>query len=434
MELTGQPFVDTGFAIAAHLQGRASVADVTPFDLSSSVLQLKDLLGTPSTQKAKERGKLAKLGVLGTYWHNNPFAGKNISDKTVLEYSDHLLGASQHRVSLKNAPCQICGRIGTFLDVNRSWLPLSASSASDPCSLPYLSGKHICSCCFSAAILLPLGCRILGGSAYLYHIVDPAIIVEAVGQAFYDIQHSLASGATGNSTIRSKTTLSGRSGLLQLTSGSHLWDKNQGGCLTRRADSGVTIISFSNAGTSPALSQLHIPAQALDFFAALDRLSLRDQFLKWAEWCHKKYLTSNNSKRVNDLFDALCNAVEGRKSLAILLRAIALGRRKTYRIISREEKKVLEVYEDIARGEGQRFGLIDGIARRIRNLEALKRDSFLRRLANTRKKESLLRLLCDLAKSDRSALRLSRDEIKMLDLERGDEVVALLYLLCIAEE
>jgi hypothetical protein len=434
MELTGQPFVDVGYAIAAELQGKSNVTSLTEEDLSKAVTHLISRLGDPLTD-GREKRPLARLGVLPTYWQNNPYSGRNISAITVPEYEGMLTGARDGCVRLPRTCCQTCGCVGAYLDVNRSWFPLGASSGSDPCSLPNLAGKYLCATCFSAVVLLPLGCRFIGGNAYLFHVPDPDLICEAVKRGVTDVEsQAMLAKARDNTGIRTVSKLSGKSALLELVSGSRLWDQTQGGTLTRRADRGALVVAFSNAGASPAWHQLHVPAQALDFFAALDRLDLRGEFLKWAPKCDRQYVPAGGgSKKANDLYDRLAEAVEQRGSLGPLLRSVALRRKSPYRTLTQGERKVLEVYEDVALGRRRRFDLVNQLAERIKVMEAVRRDSFLRRLANTKKKETLLRMLCDLAKSDRTQLRISIEELRMLDSERGDEVTALLYLLCIAE-
>ena len=338
--------------------------------------------------------------------------------------------------------CHICGRDSIFKDANRSWFPLGASSDGDPCSLPNLSGKFICVCCFSAIVLLPLGCKFVGNNPYLFHMVDPELSCVAA-KAGYDAVHSqLVAKASGNEALKTKTQLSGRVALLEIISGSYLWDTSQGGVLTKRLPTGATIIAFSNAGTSAAWYQLHLPAQALDFFAEIDSAEqtskglLRKTFLNWAAICEKVDYTdkTTKAKRINPYYDLLCEDIEKRRSLASLVRAIVRSRPLTQPMLKKEETRVLEIYERVALNKRERFEMLGRIADHINEMEERYCNSFVKRLANIRNKDVLLKMLTEYAHSDKTRLRISRDELRMLDSENAGEIISLLYLLCVAEK
>ncbi len=433
MNLTGQPLIDVGLAIATILNDKQSVTELSEDELRATLNCILNQTGHPK----KNPLQLDKLKVLSSYWQNNPMIGLNMGkdDENLIFYRNILVNAMSHQVKTTRGHCQICGVNEIFIDANRSWFPLGSSSDSDPCTLPNLAGKFLCSRCFSAIVLLPLGCRFVANSPYLYHLSDSSLICEANSSSVNIIQTQIAGRASGNAGITTQTKFSGRLALLEIVSGSYLWDHNFGGILSKRSVNGATIIVFNNSGTKIVWLQLHIPAQALDFFAALDSTGLRETFLKWAIPCKEQLWKDDTSQaRVpNNLFEHLCDDVEQRRSLAPLLRAILLRRQSAKRVLSKEEFKVLEIYEDIALGKEKRFQLLERISSRINDMKPIYRDSFVRQLGNISKKEYLLKLLKDFAHKESTMLRLTSEELYILDQERSNEVVSLIYLLCVAE-
>lgn len=365
-----------------------------------------------------------------------------IGGENVPRYRNVLENAAKGCNETHNKACQICGRKAIFKDANRSWFPLGASSDGDPCSLPNLSGKFICVACFSAIVLLPLGCKFVNNNPYLYHLADPEVICEATKIGFQSVRNQLVAGANSNDALKTSVTLSGRVALLEIVSGSSLWDMTQGGMLTRRLPTGATIIAFSNAGTSATWYQLQLPAQALDFFAEMESAEqsgkslLRNTFLNWAKICEKSEYTDKNTKekRKNPHFDLLCEDIEQRHSLAYLIRAIVRSRVPIQQVLKKEEKQVLEIYERVALNKQERFEMLARIADRINAMEERYRNSFIKRLANIRSKDTLLKMLTEYAHSEKTGLRVSRDELRMLDAENAGEIISLLYLLCVAEK
>lgn len=433
MELTGQPMVDVGLAIAALLSDKQSVSDLTQSDVEHAVNHLNEQLN-PIKSKL---GSLNQLKVLSAFWQNNPLAGHNmgVNGANVPRYREVLQGAAREQANSKSGSCQICGAQKIYVDANRSWFPLGASSEGDPCSLPSLSGKYLCAKCFSSIIVLPLGCKFAGGTPFFFHLSDPQLICEATRAAYQEVQRQIVVKASGNDALKEHTKLSGRLGLLEIVSGSRLWDTKQGGLLTKRASNGATIIAFSNAGTSPAWYQLHLPAQALDFFAELNKSNLRHIFLQWAQPCSGHLYKDRKSKerRPNALFEQLCDDVEQRQTIAPLLRAILVRRDASMRTFTKEEKTVLEIYEELALEKKRRFELLEHIASNINDLDTRYRDSFVKRLANLRRKEEFLDLLRQYAHSEKTSLRLTHDEIQLLADEKSNEIISLLYLLCVAD-
>lgn len=416
IQQTGQPLVDAGKAIAASLNGVQSLAQVQPETMRRAV---EELARNVDPDKAN-LGALNRLSVLAAFWQNNPLMGKNMGQ--LPQYRGKLEALTREEVPARSGNCQICGERGVFSDANRSWFPLAAGADGDPCSLPNLRGKYLCADCFRAVLLLPMGCRFCKAGPYLFHIADPDLQVEAIRDGVDAIRTARLARASGNASIRTETRLSGRLELLEIISGSGLWDRNQSedGKLSHRASQGATIISFSNSGTSAAWNQLHLPAQALDFFAALTESQRKGVFLQWAE------------KSKLEFYEAICDDIESRRSLGPLLGALVRARREPK--LLREEADVLRIYEDVALGKAERFDTLERIAGRVNAMEVRYRNSFVKQLANTRTKEKFLQLLTQFAQSEKTDLRLSAAELRVLHDAPASEAINLLYLLCVAED
>ena len=418
MNQTGQPLTDAGRAIAAVLAKKISIEDANTPELNAAL----SFLVSKTNPNKKTPGAVNNLKILPAFWQNNPLMGLNPGQLQAYQAKlNSLLGAN---VPSKNGHCQICGSSGVFSDVNRSWMPLAAGAEGDPCSLPNLRGKFLCADCFRSVVLLPLGCRFCKAGPYLFHLSDPELQVEAMKDGVETIQQAILTKTSGNAAFKEITRLSGRLELLEIVSGSLLWDTVRGGSLSRRPENGATIISFSNSGTSAAWNQLHLPAQALDFFAALTEAKLRPIFLGWAE-------------KSRDLFyDALCDDIESRRSIAPILAALVRRRKDTERFLKSEEKQVLRIYEEVALDRSERFDTLEQIAKYVNEMDERYRESFVKQLSNTRTKEKFFLLLRSFAKDEKTKeqMRFTTEEWRVLETTFSSEVISLLYLLCVAKD
>lgn len=412
MQLRGHPLIDTGLATAAIIAGKESIDFVTSDDLCQAVKQLLD----------KDMEGLQRLKVLSIYWHNNPFMGLNKGQKQ--KYEQQLKSVVSEIPPSQKGYCQLCGATPVYAKVNRSWFPLAGSPDSDPSTLPGLGGKAVCADCFRAVVLLPLSCLLCRGGAYLFHVGDSQLQVEATIEAVRTINAQLAttkaSGITTKSTaLRRETTLSGRLELLEIISGSILWDHTNPGHLSRIPPDGATIISFRN-GDPPSISQLHLPAQALEFLTELIEQNREKIFLKWAK----------DSKAL--FFDRICDDVETRRSLAPILAALVKRRPVKKQKLEREELEVLQIYEDIALRKKERFDALERVARAVHEMKPVHRDSFIKRLAGIRSSKGFWQLLTEFRR--RADLPISASDLRLIYESFETETSDLLYLLCTSEQ
>lgn len=430
MNQTGQPLADAGRAIAAVLAKQSSIQDVqTPELIAALDVLISNIDGATKPLKA-----VNKLLVLAKFWQNNAFVQTNVGSDA--PFKKKLADLLQPAIATKNDYCQICGTEGVFSKIDRTWMPLAGGVKGDPCSFPNLGGKLVCADCFRSLVLLPLGCRFCKAGPYLFHVSDPELQVEAMTLGVKSIEQAILNNQRGNDAFKTETTLSGRLELLEIVAGDLLWDPNQNGMLSRRPEDGATIISFSNEGTGAKWNQLHLPAQALDFFAAITEAGVTRTFLDWAKMCAPEKVKGKGPKEKvsNDIFQLLCDDVEQRRSLAFLVSRIV--RRRSDPKLTIKEKQVLEIYEKTAIGKGERFDAMEQISHRVNNMEPQYRASFLKQLSNLRDRDGLLELLVKYAKSEktRDDMRLTPDDYRIIYNSSPIELACLLYLLCVAED
>jgi hypothetical protein len=172
-----------------------------------------------------------------------------------------------------------------------------------------------------------------------------------------------------------------------------------------------------------------LPAQALEFFGAILEAGVQESFLGWVK--QSQEFAKKNKRR--DCIDQLCDDVETRRSLApllfVMVRSVdGLPRRK----MLREERQVLQIYEDIALKKKDRFDTLERIAARIKEMPESYRDSFIKQLGNAGSKDRFLELVKKFCKSKK--LSMTNSDLRVIDYGPTNEVISLLYLLCITEE
>ena len=411
--MTGNPFVDSGLGIAAKRAGHPSIKALSRNDLRQAV---GDLHGAAA--------RLKDLKIMASFWVNNPFMGKNLGQKP--KYAGFLNDLAAGSLPTSAGHCQVCGRAPTIAhEADRCWFPLAAGGDSDPCTLPGLRGKAVCAECMSAVIILPLGCRFCPDGPYFVHVTEPDLQVRAVANGVEGLNAAMLAGS--GDAIHDRTTLRGRVALLDIASRSNLWDHTLPDHMERVPRSGATMISFSNSGSGACFNQLHLPAQALEFFGAIAEAGVRRIFLGWAQEIDR---TRDKAKR-KDWLDELCESIEERRSLGPLL--FALVRRRKDGRLRKEECKVLEIYEDVALKKKERFDALQRVANKIHQMPGRYSESFVKRLGNLGSRGTLLDLLKDFCKREGSGLKIAPGELRAIADSPANETASLLYLLCVAE-
>lgn len=420
LKLTGNPFVDAGLGIAAFRAGHGSVDELSSNDLQHAVKSLHDNIQ-----------KLKTFNILASFWVNNPFMGKNCGQKP--KFERFLRDLETGHLPAKAGHCQVCGQSPVINEAaagcqaDRSWFPLAGSGDSDPCTLPGLRGKAVCADCLSAVVVLPLGCRACPDGPYFIHVNEPDLQPQAVSEGTAALGAAIS--ANTGAGITHVTVLRGRIALLDIVSGSVLWDRTQPGRMTRTPRHGAAIISFSNRGTGVCFNELHLPAQALEFFGAITEAGVRGVFLDWVKETQRRF-----RKESTLYFDQLCDCVEERRSLAPFLLGLVRGRKDRERQVISEEYKVLQIYEDIALQKKERFDTLQRIANKVRQMPVRYADSFIKQLGNLGSRRTLLELIKEFCKREGAGLNITPSELRVIDNGPGNEVASLLYLLCKTEE
>jgi hypothetical protein len=349
--------------------------------------------------------------------------GKNLGQKG--KFNSFLKRLQAGSLPTRNGYCQVCGGSPVLTDeADRCWFPLAGGRDSDPCTLPELRGKVVCQDCMAAVVILPLGCRFCADGPYFVHVTEPDLQVQAVREGTDVLTAALASN-TGSGIARG-TNLRGRAALLEIASGSLLWDHTQVGRFTEIPLSGATMISFSNNGSAACFNQLHLPAEALKFFGALMEAGLGTTFLSWAK------LIQKGGSALRSLLDELCGSIEARRSLGPFLLALVRAR-KTDRLHN-EECRLLQIYENVALDKKERFDTLQRLSMKIRQMPGRYSDSFIKQLGNLGSKKSLLDLVKEFCKRENTSLTITPREIRALVEGAPSETSSLLYLLCIAQE
>jgi hypothetical protein len=412
VQLTGNPFVDAGFGIVAARTGHESIQTVCREDLQKSVGSLTKVVG-----------RLKDFKLLAAFWVNNPFMGKNLGQKE--KFTSFLERLQAGSLPTRAGYCQACGGSPVLVhEADRCWFPLAGGRDSDPCTSPELQGKVVCPDCMAAVVILPLGCSLCADGPYFVHVTEPELQMQAVREGTDVLTAALASN-TG-SGIAHGTTLRGRAALLEIASGSLLWDQAQGGRFTAIPSSGATMISFSNSGNAACFNQLHLPAEALKFFSALREAGLGKTFLGWAQRIQK------GGSALRPLLDELCGSVEGRRSVGPFLLALVRARKADR--LHNEEYRLLQIYENVALGKKERFDTLQRLSTKIRQMPGRYSDSFIKQLGNLGSKKSLLDLFKEFCKRENTSLTITPREIRALAEGPPSETSSLLYLLCIAQE
>jgi CRISPR-associated protein Cst1 len=175
IDLTGNPFVDTGLAVIASLAGLEDVTQLTlkhvrsvhgdgkrltfwNSSLSSCFITVftKNSVLTNSSMKDKRKRTTAYTAVVNSLLQNigsdeRPFRCEACGDARSLDFS-----------ALCDTAIPRDKQQATF--VGRDWFPLAGSLGSDAQALPSASrAAHLCARCLFAVHYLPLGLILLAG-------------------------------------------------------------------------------------------------------------------------------------------------------------------------------------------------------------------------------------------------------------------------------
>jgi hypothetical protein len=269
LQLTGNPFVDTGLGVIAYL---ARCKDI-------HCLRLEDLIRVHGDGKTLAR-KNSKLKSMTMIFSNNSLATnpaiKNPEKR--IQYYSALTTAIMNSIGNEdlNERCESCGNERSldvdllvrrtlvplgFNDstryVGRDWFPLAGSMGSDAQALPAASrAPNICAKCLFAVHYLPLGVILVNGRLAVFQSTSTIF--------WFDLVKEIASQINDRISAGMFETLGAKEGSSAAVERLFKVMKDM---RDDDLDPGTTLFLwlFSNSGTGPDCSIEEIPNSALKF-------------------------------------------------------------------------------------------------------------------------------------------------------------------------
>lgn len=274
IELTGNPFVDTGIGVIGALAKLDEVNQLTLADL-------KSVYGD-GTQLTEWNSKLkAFTQIFGT---NNPLKQPSYPTHVRIPIYKSTLSGFLEEIDQSNGKgprCWACGNPSDFdfsqvckkaiedngmkppevKWVGRDWFPLAGSLGSDAQALPGASKPpHICSKCIFAIHYLPMGLILLNGRLAVFQCTSTGFWYELVRDIANEIRGRILSG--NYETLGSKEGSRAVMGRLLA-----LFQRLQKEAYYGEVPEGTALYvwRFSNSGASPECEIQEIPNPALIF-------------------------------------------------------------------------------------------------------------------------------------------------------------------------
>lgn len=269
IELTGNPFVDTGLAVLATLANCRDIDDLT-LDHMKKVHQNGEQLARWNS-KLKSTSMIFTINSLATH------PGIKDYEKRVLYYSKMTTGILNKigKEDIKER-CECCGHTYSLdIDklakeilvplgnkdakryVGRDWFPLAGSVGSDAQALPASSrAPNICATCLFAVHYLPLGVLLINGRLAVFQSTSTSFWYDYVRLITEEIRRRISAGDT--STLGSKEgSIAAIKRILSVMEEMHKDELPAG--------TSLFVWRFSNSGTGPDCEIREIPSPALVF-------------------------------------------------------------------------------------------------------------------------------------------------------------------------
>jgi len=209
MELTGNPFVDGGLAVVAHLAGRSGIGELSPSDISTTLSDGTELC------KANLRLKSFTM-VFGTNGPlTQPAYKKSGANEIVYKAVLRRLATAMLEEGQGGEPCELTG-IRTLFDfhrtcvealreggqklperkwVGRDWVPLAGSLGNDAQALPAASRPlHVSALALLALQFLPQGLFLFQGRLACYQSTYSPLVQQLTAGEVDDYENQLAAG------------------------------------------------------------------------------------------------------------------------------------------------------------------------------------------------------------------------------------------------
>lgn len=294
--VTGNPFVDTGQAVIAHLAGRESFTRMTHSDVKRVFGSGDDLADWNSRLKSFT----IVFGNNGPLYQPRDKKDKNFGDlrkrkyiSILSELLDQIKGTDPN-----SGMCECCGEFPAC-DLNAAYeqvdgdkrgnhtigrdsFPLIGSIGSDAQALPSSSRMfHICPRCLFAVNYIPIGTRLLNGRLMVFEGAHQPFVQDLIASIVDENRRLLSVGGD-------KVEMIGR----KRPSGETVkWLCNRFSEMRRELpkNAELDIWLFSNSGTGPGCEIMQIPDAAVRFIwdagqhglnSEIDSLAMADKFIK----------------------------------------------------------------------------------------------------------------------------------------------------------
>jgi len=269
MELTGNPFVDTGLAVIASKAGCASVNDL-------SLEQMQEVHGD-GEWLARVNSSLKSTSMIFTINSLSTHPGIKPPEIRVKYYAavTKVMLDSIGKEGL-NHHCECCGNKKSLdidelvrrtlvplgypdasRSIGRDWFPLAGSVASDAQALPAASrSPYLCAKCLFAVHYLPLGAILMNGRLAVFQSTSETFWYRYVSRIARDVYDRISAGE--------KNTLGAKRGstvVIEEAFGAIEEMKNE----ELEPGTALFVWRYSNSGTGPDCTIEEIPNRALEF-------------------------------------------------------------------------------------------------------------------------------------------------------------------------
>lgn len=305
IELTGNPFVDTGLAVIASLSGHQRITDLTMDDLTKVYGDGSDLADTNS--KLKSMSMIFTVNSLLTH------PGSSESDRK--KRYKAIVGAFLNNIEKETLPerCESCGNKKSLdLDkitksvlvplgmkaeerfVGRDWFPLAGSMGSDAQALPSASRSiNLCAKCLFAVHYVPLGTKLMNGKLIVMQSTSTQFWYELIRE-FADEYKSRISLGNYETNGKKEGNISVVRSILNVLRKMRIEDID--------ITNGAALFTwlFSNSGQEPSCEIDEIPNRALRFLYEADNSGFGNEI---------KSLISNEKNPRGSLLDSISRGV-----------------------------------------------------------------------------------------------------------------------------
>lgn len=267
---TGNPFVDTGLCVAAHLLGKSNANDI-------GLDELKQALDEGHLAKRNSRLKSFTM-IFGT---NGPLMQSSYKkiDRQAL-YTTFLRNILQAQATSNCEPCELCGTLPA-VDINtpfkralekyslslngikvigRDLIPMAGSLGNCAQSLPGSTKPlTVCARCLVAVNFLPLGSQLINGRLATFECANQPLAYKIVGR---NVKRNIDQLAASNGKVENLGGKQRQESVVQcLVDALDELKPDDKGDVTHP----LYIWLYSNSGTGTDCSSLEIPSLAIKF-------------------------------------------------------------------------------------------------------------------------------------------------------------------------